>query len=232
VVVALVAVLLPASAPTRPQASDVDAAASFTRIPVHVCASSYGVVRRSPKIPKTRVVGIPPRLADHLSVYVDREELLSVIGPRGFRCVAAIGADGGGGMDIYRAGNGQFGASVSTVPACIACLLQLACPYFRTARAELLKLYGRRYVVSCHIPKREEVIAVSGLLRRVDDPPHVKGDDYPSGAGCWALGDAYFRWTKKPGSYLISYTLPSAWRPAAYASLNWFEIQWRRGDEL
>jgi hypothetical protein len=189
-------------------------------------------VRRTPKIPKTRVIGLPPHLGDHLSLYVDREELLSVIGPRGFRCVAAIGADGGGGMDIYRKGDGQLGGSVSTVPSCVACLLQLACPYFESARAKLLKLYGKRFVTSCHVPKGERVTAVSDVLRRVDDPPHVKGDDYPSGARYWALGDAYFGWARKPGSYLISYTLPSGWRPESYAALSWFEVQWRHGHEL
>jgi hypothetical protein len=199
---------------------------------VHVCASSYGVARTPPKVPKTRVVGVPPRLGMHLSLYVDRDELLGLLGPRGLRCVAAIGADGGGGMDLYRKGDGRIGASVSAVPSCVACLLQLACPFFARARAELGRLYGRRFVATCHVPRGERVTASSGVLRVVDDPPRVKGDDYPSGSSYWALGNAFFRWTRSPGSYLVSYTLPNGWRPESYAALHWFEVQWERGREL
>jgi hypothetical protein len=42
------------------------------------------------------------------------------------------------------------------------------------------------------IPHGERVFAVDGQLKRVDDPPHVVGDNYPSGSADWAIGNAFF----------------------------------------
>jgi hypothetical protein len=48
----------------------------------------------------TVAAALPESMATPLVVYVDRENLTRLLGPAGWICTAAYGADGGGGINL------------------------------------------------------------------------------------------------------------------------------------
>jgi hypothetical protein len=209
----------------------------FAVVPVRVCRSAYGAdFRRGPRIPRTLVVAIPGNLTDDVALYTDPHSLERVLGPRGWDCVGSFGADGSGGLTIFRPGErspGFFGSGppegrgyVSIVagqtPACVGCFLQEACPYFANARRLYYQLYRGVASKQCRRPRRELVTALAADLRGVDDPPGVSGNHGPY----WSLGDVGYQYAR--GTYETTCTLTAAQHALCYGVLAWFYAQWRR----
>ena len=166
-----------------------------------------------------------------------------MLGPRGWSCTASYGQDGAGLFFVFPPSESSPGffpsvwpprrsdrreLVVQTNPACVSCVLAQACPYFAHAR-HLMHLWGYWSPGdqnACRVPHGERVRQLSPSLMSVVDPPHVLGNEVPSGGPFAALGEAGYDPVVaagvRPGSYLMTCTLPSRDHPLCYASLQWF----------
>lgn len=180
----------------------------YASVPVRVCRSFYassGAGTHFPKIPRWNAVAIPGDLTDEIAVYTDPRQDMEVLGPKGWSCDGTFGngdlaltiwppserapglvaQQGGRQKPSKREGINFVGYGVSDG------LWRLVCPYFREARAVLYKAEPFVHASACRIPPGERVVQVEARLKRVEDPPHVAGDNYPSGGAKWALGNAF-----------------------------------------
>jgi hypothetical protein len=253
--VALVLSVVLATAPLAVAGSSSAAAAAtprrhtpvpaLERVPVRVCPAATGSGwGKGPKIPRTRAIAVPLSIARQVAVFTDEFSVQSVLGPRGWKCVASYGTDGSGGITIYAPSerspgffphfttnkSGLRGINVSAQPSCVGCYLQMACPYFKRALMRVHRWFHGPQAAKCRVPKHERVDVLSASLVSVVDPPHVTGNNFPSGGGYFALGNVFFsdsRSARGPsGSYLMTCALPTADHALCYASLNWFAKHW------
>jgi len=237
-------VLATASGFSRAAASTSSASSHvhFASVPVRACRSSYASTGTStpPRMPRSRVIAIPGNLEGRVAVYTDTRQWLRVLAPNGWSCVACV-ENGPFELSIVPRGekvpgfctdpggmqrkDGRIGLNVTGYGASLS-MYQLVCPYFRSARVDLYKSVAGLKPSICRRPHRELVSSVAMGLKEVDDPPHVAGDNFPSGGIHWALGNA--SWGIEQGSYLLTCTLPSSLHALCYASLAWFAGQWKR----
>jgi hypothetical protein len=218
---------------------------ALERVPVRVCPAMAGAAwGRGPRIPRTRVIAEPPTIARQVAVFTDAYSVQSILGPRGWRCVASYAADGSGGITIYAPGerspgffphfttnkSGLRGLHVFAQPSCVGCYLQMACPYFKRALVRAHRWFHGPRQATCRVPRHERVRTLSATLVRVIDPRRVTGNNYPSGGGYVALGNVFFSDSKSAagtsGSYFMTCALPSRDHAICYASLHWFAGHW------
>lgn len=219
----------------------------YASVPVRVCPSSYASsgVRGHTKIPRWKVIAIPGDLTDQIAVYTDTRQFMEVLGPNGWKCVASFG-NGPVGFTIFAPGevspgfdrtggrpqkkSGRRGINIIGYGASLD-IDQLVCPYFRAARVDLYKSIPTIPSSLCRIPHGERVATINRELKRVDDPPEVAGDNYPSGSVNWALGNAFLATYPGGGSYLMTCTLPSSDHALCYAAMAWFGTRWIRSSQ-
>jgi hypothetical protein len=107
----------------------------------------------------------------------------------------------------------------------------MACPYFKRALTREHRWFHGPQAASCRVPKHERVRTLSATLVSVIDPPHVTGNNYPSGGRYVAIGNVFFSDSKNAsgpsGSYFMTCALPSRDHAICYASLNWFSKHWQ-----
>jgi hypothetical protein len=218
---------------------------SLELVPVRACPTATGTAwPKGPKIPRNRVIAEPPSIARQVAVYTDEFSVQSVLGPRGWKCVASYGADGSGGITVYAPNehspgffphftsnkSGLRGIHVFAQPSCVGCYLEMACPYFKRALMRVQRWFHGPVPAACRVPKSERVRALSDTLVSAIDPPHVIGNNYPSGGALFAIGNVFFSDSKDEqgpsGSYFMTCALPSRDHSLCYASLNWFAKHW------
>ena len=253
--VALVLSLVFAAAPLADAAGTLQAAPvlhrhdtprpSLERVPVRVCPAATGSAwGKGPKIPQTRAIAVPRSIANQVAVYTDEYSVQSVLGPRGWKCIASYGADGSGGITVYAPSerspgffphftsnkSGLRGINVFAQPSCVGCYLQMACPYFKRALMAVHRWFHGPGAAKCRVPSHERVRKLSATLVSVVDPPRVTGNNYPSGGRYFAIGNVFFsnsRSDRGPsGSYFMTCALPSRDHALCYASLNWLSKHW------
>ena len=133
---------------TPPAALTAAAPTAGTVIPVVACPSSYGGdVPTGPTLPHSMrtILALPGAEASKLAYYTnDKRTLPAVMGPRGWTCRAAVGADGTAGIDIYPpgttpkpAGTGHPGLEASSDSQCQGCVYSTVCPFVPGAGKEL-----------------------------------------------------------------------------------------------
>jgi hypothetical protein len=215
------------------------------RVPVRVCPAATGSGwAKGPRIPRTRAIAEPLAIAQQVAIYTDGYSIQSILGPRGWRCVASYGADGSGGITIYAPGerspgfyphfttnkSGLRGLNVFAQPSCVGCYLQMACPYFKRALAREHQWFHGPQAATCRVPRRERVRTLSATLVSVIDPRHVTGNNHPSGGRYVAIGNVFFSDSRSvsgpSGSYFMTCALPSRDHALCYASLDWFAKHW------
>lgn len=181
-------------------------------------------------------------LAKRVSIYTDQHSLQTVLGPRGWRCLASYGADGNGGVTIYPVGETvhyfadlskypkTFRAiNVDWSPACVLCILGQACPFFAAAKTAVATLDYNNSEVSCHRPRGESLVTSGRSLAYFSDPPEVKGTGEPSGGVLRALGLVIWEGLVKKGqrattngSAIVTCTLSSSDAQLCQESFSWF----------
>jgi hypothetical protein len=179
-----------------------------------------------------------------VAVYTDEYSVQSVLGPRGWRCVASYGADGSGGITVYAPSerspgfyphfttnkSGLRGINVFAQPSCVGCYLEMARPYFKRALMRVQRWFHGPRPAKCRIPRRERVRTLSSTLVSAIDPPRVTGNNYPSGGPYFAIGNVFLSDSTSErgtsGSYFMTCALPSRDHALCYASLNWFAKHW------
>jgi hypothetical protein len=238
VVLAFAAVMAVVSFSPGVQASTLHA------VRVVVCPTKSGASPGAPsKNASTLEVVLPADIVGKVSIYTDQYGLQSVLGPRGWRCIASYGADGNGGVTIYQKGETvHFFSDVAKgsktlrainsdwSPACVACILGQSCPFFAAAKASVASFGYTSSEVSCRRPKGELILGSGHAIVYFSDPPGVVGTGEPSGGKLRALGLAVWEGLVKKGgrtitngSAIVTCTLPASDAQLCHASFSWFE---------
>jgi serine/threonine protein kinase len=218
-----------ASAPTSPRTATASTAAGLVTasLPVVSCPTSLGIDHPAVPLPRSRPVKVPKVLAAGLSVYGDNQGVMEVLGPRGWSCTAAIGADGSGGVTVYPPGAGPSSPVAidgSQTSACVGCTLGQACTLFPSAA----KAYRSQFGQACPTrpPAAETVVPIAAGIVAFQDPPGVKGDGQPSGGQYQASGVmTYPPSAQDDGSWLETCTMPPSEKNICTAVLNTF-VSW------
>lgn len=196
------------------------------RLPVVSCPTSLGIAHPAVPLPRSRPVAVPQALATDLSVYADNQGVMELLGPKGWSCTAAIGADGSGGVTVYPAGAGPsspVAITGSETSACVGCTLAQACPLFPAAATALRSTIGE--ACPARPPAAETVGAIARGIVAFEDPPGVKGDGRPSGGQYPANGVMTYHPSAQDGSWQETCTLPASEKDVCTAVLNTF-VSW------
>lgn len=220
-------------------ASSAAAGTVTASLPVVNCPTTVAIAAPPTPValPSSRRVAVPSAVASGLAVYADTQGIMALIGPRGWSCAAAYGADGSGGIVIYPPGTpapqsadavwklgqrttmGIYGTESS---ACYTCTLAQACPLFPAAAKAFRGYLGH----ACGIrPAAETVTPISSGIVGFEDPPGVHGDGMPSGGQYPAHAVMTYHPNARDGSWLETCTLPGSDKAECTASLNTF-IAW------
>lgn len=218
-------------------------AAVTSTVPVVVCPTQSGASLGGPtKTASTQRVGLSAQIAKKVAIYTDQHSLQSVLGPRGWRCIASYGADGSGGVTIYPEGetvhyfadfskeSKSFQAiNVDWTPACVLCILGQACPFFAAAKAAVTTLGYSQNEVSCTRPPGERLVKSNRSLAYFSDPPGLAGTGEPSGGKLRALGLVTWEGLTKKGqrtitngSAVVTCTIPRLDAQLCQESFSWF----------
>ncbi len=224
-----------------PSSTTVTSAATGTTVAtlaVVPCPTTYAIaVTTTTTLPASVSVGVPAAAAANLVVYGDDHGIMMMIGPKGWTCHAAYGADGSGGLLISPAGesvpsdpdSGWHLPASSSVQAIVgyevgASPVQaagLACPLFSAAATEYQQTFG--HACTPH-PTAESVVGTGSFEAGFEDPAGVAGDGMPSGGTNPANGVMFYL-PSGPGrsaGYLATCTLPVAQHDVCTAVLNHF----------
>jgi hypothetical protein len=201
------------SSPASPAASALAAptpeAAETVSIAVESCPTAYGLPDETlPPIGASMTATLTQAVASQVRFYSNGD--LTVLGPRGWRCEAAVGADGSARMQVTPPG--QAAASGSPSPdfvavtassggGCLGCVVLMACGLF----PESLKLFDS---LGCDATSPPDERVTRPMPRTVvfEDPPGVHGTGDPSGGRYRAIGFLIF----DDGSEAGASGLPSA----------------------
>jgi hypothetical protein len=185
------------------------------RIPEVDCPTTFGLPGETmPPIPTTMTATLTPDVAALVTFYGNGT--LTLLGPKDWRCEAAVGVDGSASMTITPPGQARPAGSpspddqavtASTGGACVGCIASMACGLF----PEAWNLFAQPGL-SCPStpPSRELVTRPRPRSAVFEDPPGVAGTGEPSGGRYRALGFLVFNpGTEVGGSGL---DLPSAFK--------------------
>lgn len=205
------------------------------------CTTTYGVPLPSTSAPlHTSVeVSIPGTLADDLAVYSDDRGFMMLLGPKGWTCRAAYGADGSGGVVVSPRGEAvpeawgagwhlSAGSSAEAIigsetSACQGCGVGQACPLFAAAAREYQSEFGRACPQSR--PTSESVEQLGPGVVAFQDPPDLVGDGNPSGGQDPANGVMTYYPMDNNGSWIATCTLPGTEHAICTSALDAF-ISW------
>ncbi len=215
-----------ASAASSPAAARSATAGLVTAsVPVASCPTSLGIDRPAVPLPRSRPVAVPKALAAGLTVYADNQGVMEVLGPKGWSCTAAIGADGSGGVTVYPPAAGPSSPVAiigSETSACVGCTISQACPLFPSAA----KAYSSQFGQACPArPDAETVTPIATGIVAFQDPPGVKGDGQPSGGQYPANGVMTYHPSAPDGSWQETCTLPASKKNICTTALNTF-VSW------
>ena len=195
-------------------------------VPLVVCQTRYGTPPpKRAAFPSETTLSISTPLAASLAAYTDGEGLMAVAAPRGWRCSAAIGADGSGQVRVVPPKPAREVVVGSETSACYGCTTGQACALFPAAA----RAYQAAYHSACPArrPPREAVYYLSKTLVAFEDPPYVKGEAALSGGPYPANAVMTYIPGNEDGSYLESCTLPEAAHSTCTAILNDFVDKYR-----
>jgi hypothetical protein len=181
------------------------ATAAANQIPVKACHTVYGQQEvPATAFPGTEPVALPRALASQLAYYSDHaRSIRPILGPRGWSCSAAIGADESVSIQIYPHGasaSGPESVEAHDDAPCVGCMYDDACPLIPHAAAELR--YPALPCPSSRPPQQTATWVVGSPafskaghdVVSFTDPPGVKGYGIPSGGPYYAKGMIIFSW--------------------------------------
>jgi len=220
------------STTTSPETSTT-AGTEGVSVRVVVCPTTFALATQPSTVPLPTSVTVPlPRsMVGQMMVYVDTRNLTMLLGPTSWTCVAAYGADGSGGIDLYPSAEPPPSA-YSQVPSSDEAITLVetggspvqaaaqACPYFPAAAAATESDLGH----GCSAPpKHEKVTHISSSVVAFEDPPGTKGGGVPSGGPYPAYGVVSYSEAAQPGSYVGTCTLPPSGQRFCAFMLNYLQ---------
>jgi hypothetical protein len=211
-------------------------------LPVVVCPTTFAItVTTTTTLPTSVSATVPAADASGLAVYGDDNGIMMMIGPQGWTCHAAYGADGSGGLLLAPASESVpsdpdvgwhlkasstaqaivgYEVGVSTVQAST-----LVCPLFSAAAADYKKTFG--HACPPH-PKAESVMDTASSEAAFEDPAGVAGDGMPSGGANPANGIMLYlpSYPGRSAGYSATCTLPADQHDVCTAVLNDFVMRY------
>jgi hypothetical protein len=212
-----------ASIPVASLAAPTPETSRTAHIPVVTCPTSYGLPNETmPPVPVTMTATVSAQVAAQVTYYGNGTATL--LGPKGWSCQAAVGADGSSSMVITPPGQATPTGSPSpdrqavtayTEGACVGCIATMACGLF----PEAWKLFAQPGMACPTTTPSGELIRRPMPRSAVfEDPPGVSGTGEPSGGLYRALGLLVFdpgtgtgsAGTALPSALKITCTLPDS----------------------
>jgi serine/threonine protein kinase len=203
-------------------------------VPIVACPTTWATPGNTPAaLPSSVTLSLPQSLVGRVTDYSDQQEIMQLIGPKGWLCTAGYGADGGGGIQVYPPGerppsggafSPQSGEAIESheTSACLFCRLDQACPLFPSAAAALAS-QGQTFSCPYTKPVGEQSTQLSSTVAAFEDPPGVAGDGDPSGGPYPANGVMiYGPGSVMDGSWVETCTLPSSEHAVCTLSLDEF----------
>lgn len=195
-------------------------------LPVVACPSSYGLTQPPTRFPASQAITLPASQASQLSYYSDQaRSVRPVLGPRGWRCTAIVGADGGLEISVFPPGGSASGSELVEAgddSACVGCIYDDACPLVPHVAAEL-GMGATAPPCESPQPARQDETWLSGSPAQapsgndavsITDPPGVKGYAASSGGRYLATAVLLYSWpspgTGNPSAAIDNCTLPPA----------------------
>jgi hypothetical protein len=208
------------------EAPSIEPTQKTVKVSLVTCPTTFGVPGDSlPPVPATMTATLSTDVANLASFYGNGT--LTLLGPKGWQCSAAVGADGSTSMSITPPGQAQPSGSPPpdyqavtawTGGACIGCIAQTACAVF----PEAWKLFATPGQACPNtIPAAEIITRPMAQSAVFDDPPGTAGTGYPSGGTYRARGYLVFdpgretggSTVRLPSSLKVTCTLPDALAP-------------------
>lgn len=201
------------------------------------CPTTFALASPPPKVtpPATETVAVPADQANYLVVFSDDSGVIQMVGPRGWICKAAYGADGSGGMVLQppggalaTPGSGGHVAAGSAVEGIEGYEsggspvqgAALACPVVPAAAAATQRYLGKG--CAAH-PAAETVLPATANNVAFVDPPGTAGTGSPSGGLDPASGVVlYLPGATKSSAYLATCTLPAVSTAVCSTVLHYF----------
>ena len=191
----------PAASPSADFAAPTAEPGQTVKVPVASCPTTFGMPGESmPPVPATMTATISSDLAAQVVFFTNGA--LTLLGPKGWTCSAAVGVDGSSSMSITPPGQTVPSASpppdfqaitASTGGACVGCIATMACAIF----PEAWNLFAQPGMTCpSTIPERERITRPVAQSAVFEDPAGVAGTGDPSGGKFRALGYLVF----DPGS--------------------------------
>ncbi|KJF17452.1 hypothetical protein [Acidithrix ferrooxidans] len=215
-------------APTSHQSNLVS-----VNLPLLVCRTTNGVSSAKPaNLPSTVDVMLPSGFSGRLDVYSDNQGIMELPTPKGWGCIASIGADGSGTLEIAppnqpKVYTGALAASstvqeisASETSACVGCTLGQACPLFETAAVAYQADFGQSCPTAA--PREEGMTSVGSNVVEFTDPPGISGDGSPSGGVNSAIGAMTYNPNTNDGSWAETCVLPASQHAICFAIVSNF----------
>ena len=209
------------------------------RLPLHVCRTSLALpTMKAVDLPSHENEMVPPTSAGKLVIYSDSMGIMKLLGPSGWGCSAAVGADGGSGLTITPTNSGNWtnsdgalstGSTVeeingSQTGAATGSALEQACPFFKTAEQRWAEVGS--FCPATPLPETATAFGENSV--EFIDPPHVYGTGNPSGGAYSAIGVVTFQsnsW-REPQSSIETCVLPPSQQSLCSASLHDFALNY------
>ncbi len=167
--------------------------AQTARISVVTCPTSFGLPDETMgPVPSTMTATVSPEVAAQVTFYANG--MRTLLGPKGWHCEAAVGADGSSSMTITPPGQttptdspspDRQAVTAFTGGACVGCIATMACGLF----PEAWKLFDDSGLACpTKTPAGELVTRPMPRSAIFEDPPGVAGTGEPSGGRYRALG--------------------------------------------
>jgi hypothetical protein len=206
------------------------------RLPLHVCKTSLALpTMKAANLPSYKNEKVPPGSAGKLVIYSDSMGTMKLLGPRGWGCSAAVGADGSGGVTITPTNSGTWtnsggalgaGSKVEEINGsqsggATGDALAQACSLFTSAQKRWAVNGQKCYPTK---PASETVLQLNQNSVEFIDPPHVHGNGNPSGGAYPVSGVVTFypnSW-QEPQSWIETCVLPPNEQSICSATLSNF----------
>jgi len=210
-----------ASGPLASLAAPTPETSRTAHLPVVTCPTTFGLPDETmAPVPSTMTATVSAAVAAQVAFYGNGTRTL--LGPKGWHCEGAVGADGSTSMTITPPGQaaptgsplpGYQAVTAYTGGGCVGCIATMACGLF----PEAWKLFDTPGS-SCPTtsPARELITRPIPRSAIFEDPPGVAGTGDPSGGRYRALGLLVFdpgtggSGTDFPSALKITCTLPDA----------------------
>jgi hypothetical protein len=170
------------------------ASGGFAELSTQRCQTTAAFQQTPSPPPASVKLPLADSLAEGLVAYVNTGGT-TLVGPKGWQCKSAIGADGTEGISVYpqggsdplsyRHGSTGQGVTMQLIGGCQGCVADMVCALF--PKAKIVREY--QYVgCSTPNPTAQEINSVSPSTILFKDGPGVKGQGKPSGGKDPALG--------------------------------------------